>query len=440
MSRSARESAFLDFIRRRQLSELEDVYRLDSGFRIEHLRQPFSEIYQDIRNQSDGVQGPEGFREMMEQRGVISTKMSNLHLRPDIYDVIEHGQFPSVTDNEDSNTTNQDIEDIERKFPAEYIGFADFRVLEGDGLVESGQLPDLEEYEANAAYISQLEMDEMGTDSWGIVIDLGALVEFQRTLENWDDESRNSCLIYSFYFHLFHEHFHYLTELAALDLAPTGNRFGLYRDYRKNAEWSGWSCNDHDCCKVEINDSGEGVLQYVIKDGNIVCGEKEWHHGHADAKIGYQYPLEETMANAYAIRMFNQLFSGFPGAEAWRKTMEDWIAKEQPLGYTEYHHFPWKGTGRDAYRLGERMMTRLLRGDIPPPYVNKLQHRLFETENYKLIEKEENLLFQGLDRTENAYHGHTWKTTAGNVPIYITNCKKFPQLAAAIKKYCMFKG
>jgi hypothetical protein len=433
VSRSARESAFLDFRRRRLegVDSDEEMYRLDSGFRIEHVREDFAEIYRGVRNQLDGVYSTDHVRQQWRNSGVILTDMKNLHLRPDVEQVIEHGEFPSVLNLEQSENTNQDVEEIHRKFPAEYIGFADFRMLEGDGLVESGQLPDLEEYEANAAYISQWEMDEMGADSWGIVIDLGALVEFQRTLENWDDESRNSCLIYTFFFHLFHEHFHYLTELVALELSPPDNRFELYRDYRKNAEWGPWFCNDHGCCKETINRSGKSFVQYVIEDKNIVCGEEEWGHGHAQAEIGWQYPLEETMANAYAVRMFNQLFSGFPGADQWLNSMKDWIGEWQPLGYTEYHHFPWRG----AFRLGERMMTRLLRGDISPPNVNNLQHLLFEIEDYKKVEEEENRLFRGLDLTENGYRRHSWKTTAGDVPIYITNCDKYPSLAAAIIKF-----
>ena len=82
MTHAARQTAFETFkLRDREHNE---VYRLTSGFREEHVIQNFAEIYRQVREElSERREGDKRrqlqFTDLMNERGVIVTNLETLY-------------------------------------------------------------------------------------------------------------------------------------------------------------------------------------------------------------------------------------------------------------------------------------------------------------------------------------------------------------------------
>tara|TARA_X000001036_G_scaffold118571_1_gene112057 strand:- start:1738 stop:2988 length:1251 start_codon:yes stop_codon:yes gene_type:complete len=405
MSYDARVSAAR--YRFEQLGAEPEIYRMDSGYRIEHLRQQYTDIYRRVIRAMDGYGHHDRFRQGMESEGV---KITTLRKMFDGYRNLRLERESLRPKVEAEQEKNIEREFDRRRFSTEYIGLTDFRILE----IDSDS--DRERLEGGIFYKSKLDAEIKNDGTWGIVIDLvGVYQQFRDISENSafppPDELFGALLM----FNIFHEHFHYLTELAAIKLAGPGRRFALYQQYLNNANWVKWDCKLEDCSK-QIEDE---VRKFVAQTP-FACKCKD--KGIIQAEIGYQYPVEEAMANAYASKQFMKLVGKQNG---WRQMMpyiEEYIVKHNPLGYAEFDRF--KATRR--FQLGQRIMTRLLSGVVGMPEINILQHQLIEGEVLTNIINKEESLFSGLERVENAYQDPIVPDEMAEIPVIILNCDQFP--------------
>ena len=112
--------------------------------------------------------------------------------------------------------------------------------------------------------------------------------------------------------------------------------------------------------------------------------------------------------------------------------IKNFIGAKMPLGYAEFDCFRWP----HRFHLGERIMTRLMRGDVSMPDVNRLQWELIEGTHYKTVEKMEEGMFDGYCfPMENAYTSPIVPDDMAEVPVYMLNCDEFPEWEKYIDKY-----
>ena len=392
------------------------IYRMGSGFRVEHLRQQLTEIFQHAREGFDGHHGHDDLEERIRERGV---KISTLRKVFDGYSehrgvVMEGVEVFGVEFDQDGRFQRDESEFEVRKFPAEYIGMADFRVL------ESGA--NLSTLSRGTYYKDRASAEMDGT--WGIVIDLEMVKNQLEEILKEEGSVPDELFGALFMFHLFHEHFHYLSELAAMKLSGFRERFTLYEEYLKNANWGKWFCKLDECSRVNIRDEWKFV---PFKTPKCMCGLG----GIMTAEIGYQYPVEEAMANAHASKCLMRLLGKHTGYNGLMPYITEFIKDHHPLGYAEFECF----RAGHRFNLGQRIMTRLLRGDVSMPDTNILQHELIEKRPLRQIKVNEEERFSGLLQTENAYNSPIIPDDMAEVPVYILNCNKFPQWGMYIDQF-----
>ena len=132
-----------------------DIHRMDGGFRIEHLRQQYTEIFHRVREGFDGHHGQDSFRERMEAEGV---KTSTLRKMFDGYRELRDreeilGPAEGLVGGRGAHTDNEVAEFEPREFAAEYIGLADFRICDAQrSLVNVKMLASLCRALVHAAY------------------------------------------------------------------------------------------------------------------------------------------------------------------------------------------------------------------------------------------------------------------------------------------------
>ena len=395
-----------------------EINRMGSGFRTEHLRQRLTEIFWHAREGFDGHNAPNDFERRLNNMGV---KISTVRKMFDGYRELRHEQELEIPNELDDQNELDDSEFEPKEFPAEYIGMADFRILDAQEIFGEDHGP----LRPGTHYKHRLSAEQDGT--WGIVIDLKRIKkQLNKILKECPKQPPDEIFGALFMFNLFHEHFHYLTELAAMNLSGSRERFKLYQEYIDNADWGYYNCDLSDCCKITRGDVREFVASNACNISGCDYGALE------ESTIGYQYPVEEAMANAHAIKCLKKLIPLYDGFNEIFPYIRDYIADHQPLGYADYDCFRI----RNRFQLGERIMTRLMRGDISMPGVNQLQHEMIEGRAINKVLEREKELFSGLTQTENAYTSPIVSDDMAEVPIYILNCNKFPTWERDIGRYC----
>lgn len=405
------DAASFRFMGNHSNQEHERVFRMDSGFRIEHLRQRLAQEFHRAREGFDGHHDGDNLKRRFGKSGVkISTVRKIVGGYPEFREIMREGGWRAGI------KERSRVEYDARKFPAEYVAMSDFRIFSDPNMPST--------LDPGTYYKHRLSAEKDGT--WGIIIDLELIGhQFAAICDETGESVPDEFFGALFLFNLFHEHFHYLTELAAIQLAGIDSRFRLYEGYLRNANWEEWVCDLEDCSKVIDKETQERkfVIQYPF-------GCKCRDQGILQAKTGYQYPVEEAMANAHASK---QLMKVLKRENGWRQMMpyiEQYIKENHPLGYAEFDCF--KATKR--FQLGQRIMTRLLRGDVEMPRVNWLQHELIEGRSVSQVIRNEDELFTGLMRTENAYLQSIVSDDMAEIPVYIFNADKFPAWEAAIDR------
>ena len=185
-----------------------------------------------------------------------------------------------------------------------------------------------------------------------------------------------------------------------------------------------WFCELDECSKVTIRDERKFV---PFKNPKCKCGLG----GIMTAEIGYQYPVEEAVANAHASKCLMRLLGKHTGYNGLMPYITEFIKDHHPLGYAEFECF----RADHRFNLGQRIMTRLLRGDVSMPDTNILQHELIENRPLRQIKVNEEERFSGLLQTENAYNSPIIPDDMAEVPVYILNCNKFPQWGMYIDQF-----
>ena len=127
MSYDARVSAAR--YRFEQLGAEPEIYRMDSGYRIEHLRQQYTDIYRRVIRAMDGYGHHDRFRQGMESEGV---KITTLRKMFDGYRNLRLERESLRPKVEAEQEKNIEREFDRRRFSTEYIGLTDFRILEID--------------------------------------------------------------------------------------------------------------------------------------------------------------------------------------------------------------------------------------------------------------------------------------------------------------------
>jgi hypothetical protein len=416
MSSDIRQTAALHHDNERQRFHRE-TYRMDSGYRIEHLRQQYTRIFHRVTEDWDD-HNQESLRsdEMIEEGVILSTLGKIFHgVEQNRHFLGEMGK--SIVR---SSSNVVDFEFEPRKFAAEYISLTDFRIFIR-AIPEGGGYSPIR---PGTYYKHRLSAEEDG--SWGIVIDLEMVIEQFREIQRMRKGERvpDELLGALFMFNLFHEHFHYLTELAAINLSGVRDRFQLYENYLENASWDEWFCKLKDCSKKTTGDRREFVAG---ENPKCNCGTQ----GIIKAVVGYQYPVEEAMANAHASKQLMKVMGKHTG---WRQLIpyiELFIREKHPLGYAEFDCFK----ANKRFELGQRIMTRLLRGDVKMPKINILQHQLIERVGVNKVIDNEDSLFVGLLRVENAYQNSLVPDDMSDIPVIILNCHKYPLLGSNIDDF-----
>ncbi|MFP8875369.1 MAG: hypothetical protein VCB99_00360 [Myxococcota bacterium] len=369
--RKARIDAVRHYIARRSEVEWGEIGEPERrGWRELHIRQSAGEIIEetarDLTERNLNPMNP-GYskilREELAKRGFRSVKMK------DVCDALG-GKYAEWNEEEDTETEDDDGSEVlshdyqVERFPAEYVSFSDFSLLMRvnvqfadedflNGLIRDG---------TNTFYQSR-EADQ----TWGIFLDMDTLLNQLNDVEkHWGIEECRKFLLWN----LYHEYFHYMTEVACWNINPgeegcENKSCEKFDDYRHRTEWGQWDCALSDCCR--IGPVGvRGVPEYRFSAKECECIEK-FGYSLPNANHGYQYPLEEAMANAYAIERLEKIDGLDPAL------VTDYIDQNPRLGYSDYSHY----RSRTGLALGKRILTRMLQG-MRPPRVNILQHMLLD--------------------------------------------------------------
>ena len=183
-----------------------DIHRMHGGFRIEHLRQQYTEIFHRVREGFDGHHEQDNFRERIGAEGV---KTSTLRKIFDGYRELREreellGPTGGLTGNRGAHTGDEVAEFEPREFPAEYIGLADFRMCDAQDEFGATHGP----LDPGTYYKHRLSAEMDGT--WGIVIDLDRVNKQLNAIAGLSPSvPRGELFGALFMFNLFHEHFHF---------------------------------------------------------------------------------------------------------------------------------------------------------------------------------------------------------------------------------------
>ena len=425
--REARADAFEHYIARRSeegLSEEDAPER--RGWREFHIKQKVGDIIAGAAGQVEGDWRRPGFskdlRGELTKRGFYSVKMRNLleSLRLSGSEYPEEG----VSDGSDDGGEDGLPEYRAKRLPAEYVRFNDFSLLPRVNVL----FEDKSFLENNGTFYRSREIDQ----TWGIFLDLETLHLQLKEIEKQGnrigiEECRQFLL-----WNLYHEYFHYRTEMACANINPPKEgqerkSFKKYDEYMRKTQWGEWGCTLSKCCRRGPEGGGAVDVYYFSGVGDDCACKKEFVHSLPHAYEGYQYPLEEGMANAYAIRKIWKWHSLNP------ILVKDYIDRNQPLGYSDYAHFNPEEQNSMGFVLGERILTRMLQG-MEAPKVNVLQHMLLDGGPgglNRVLEYEKDLFRSRRMRKQNGYD------TFGkidDVPVHIIVRKNRKDLSRMVKK------
>ena len=433
----------------------------------------YRQIFSEIDRRNDRNIGGEDWGEW----GVSHTSFRELikgygQKNPEQLAAIHHEIWPDKSDEEDGG-----VEDEQRRpaefFSAEYIGFADVSILLASSNSRQERIQKLLDAEVMGGGIQYWPKSAQDL-AWGIALDMDTMVSVKSDVERSGRCWRDFAEIFLF-FNLYHEHFHYLTEMAALNLSSGRNSFHLYDFYVKNTRWGEWNCKLERCCRISSNSeiggestaesawlktvefsygkNAKGVVDYqkcvcwTLCGNPISCQKCGIGFKYKDkcedcevristvlpsSKQGFQYPLEEAMANAYAIRKLrrNKNFENWKIEAVIGPWIDDFLrgpsSSGQPLGYREYPHF----LSEKSFKLGQRILTRMLEvnpesdpleNKYPSQEINILQHLLIDGEDVESVIEKESELFSGWDCKRDAYHHKIVNDDLKEVPILILN-------------------
>jgi hypothetical protein len=408
--------------------DIGDYSREKRGLRDGRLRHQFAgvfgEILQEHRDdQQDDGGLPSGDRiiELLEEKGVSVTTVREMYrsLRTNQFSGEAVGGQPLEDSSTDEARSDHGTKEEERgpqnragRFCAEYIEFSDLTVALVNNEFEVERLRALTGQPGHF-YKNKFE-GGVENLTWGIVIDLYELEEEVQDFKEYYAPAASDYVLYElfFLFTMLHEHFHYLSELASLHDADKAVRYDVYDEYSKNRCKSNlhWECHEiNKSCRIKDKKTGDReFVQRICSCFNNADQKDEGYTGLFWSCKGYQYPVEEAMANAYAMDRLKKEKYGI-------ENLEDWM-KGQYLGYADFDRF----TG-SKFKLGQRIMTRLMRGD-EYPRVNQLQHELLESElkpgELGAILKTEQRLFTNV-HLDNAYSPNPVHDPMKEVPLFV---------------------
>ena len=373
-TREARIDAARHYIARRSGEEWGEIAEPERrGWRELHIRQRAGDIIEQaaghLREREINPTDP-GYskilREELAKRGFRSVKMKNVHDALGLSGSGPREEEDTEAEDDDRSEVRSNDYQAER-IPAEYVSFSDFSLLMRVNV-----------HDTDEDFLNELGLSQDGTNTfyqprdvdqtWGIFLDMDTLLnQLEDVGKKRPSYEENRLFLL---WNLYHEYFHYMTEVACWNINPgedgrENKSCEKFDDYKERTIWGQWECALNDCCRIGPN-GVRGVPEYLFSADECECIGK-FGRSLPHAHIGYQYPLEEAMANAYAIQRLEKRDRMDPAL------VTDYIDQNPRLGYSDYSLYrTLKGQN-----LGKRILTRMLQG-TEAPIVNILQHMLLD--------------------------------------------------------------